>query len=93
MKKTVKTSYTDQEFRQLIREELKAVLTGQDEVIAGDGDEGYLNMDQVADYLKISKSKIYKHTMDNTIPFKKNGRRLLFKKSELIEWVNKNGNK
>lgn len=91
MKKTVKISYTDQEFRQLIRDELKAVLTGQNDVIASDGDEGFLSIDQAADYLKISKSKIYKHTMDNTIPFKKNGRRLLFRKSELTEWVNKNG--
>lgn len=90
MKKTVKTSYSDQEFRQLIREELKAVLTGEDSVIAGNDKEGFLSMDQAAEYLKISKSKIYKHTMDNTIPFKKNGRRLLFKKSELADWINKN---
>lgn len=89
MKKTVKISYTDQEFRLLIREELKAVLTGNDSLVAPNDDDGFLSMDQAADYLKISKSRIYKHTMDNTIPFKKNGRRLLFKKSELSDWINK----
>ena len=89
MKKTVKTSYTDQEFRQLIREELKAVLTGQDELIAVNENEGFLSMDQAAEFLKISKSKIYKHTMNKTIPFHKSGRRVLFKKTELANWIKK----
>jgi excisionase family DNA binding protein len=88
MKKVFKTIYTDQELRQLIREEVKAVLSGEDQQVAG-GEEGFINITQAADFLKLKTSYIYKLVHGNNIPFHKAGKRLLFKKSDLAEWVNK----
>lgn len=37
-----------------------------------------------------SKSKLYKQTMLNEIPFAKYGRRLIFSRKAIIEWMEKN---
>ena len=89
MKQAFKTIFSEQDFRRIIREEVQAVLSGADQQIAGGGDDGFLNMDQVADLLKLSKSHLYKLTASNEIPFKKTGKKLLFKKSEVLEWYDK----
>ena len=47
----------------------------------------YLSVDEASTYLKTTKSTIYKMTMDRTIPFYKPSKKILFKKSELDEWV------
>lgn len=53
-----------------------------------------MNIDEAVQYLndsgfKISKSTIYKNTMDGTIPFQRFGkRRLVFKSDDLDQWVN-----
>lgn len=52
-----------------------------------------MNVNEAVKYLndsgyKISKSTIYKHTMDGTIPFQRFGkRRLVFRTQELDEWL------
>lgn len=52
-----------------------------------------LNIDEAVEYLndsgfKISKSTIYKNTMDGTIPFQRFGkRRLVFKADDLDQWL------
>jgi predicted DNA-binding transcriptional regulator AlpA len=38
----------------------------------------------------LSKSALYKKTMDKAIPFKTFGNRLIFSRRELIEWVENN---
>jgi excisionase family DNA binding protein len=45
---------------------------------------------ELADYLSISMSQLYKLTHNREIPFyKPTGKHLYFKKSEIIEWVTK----
>jgi excisionase family DNA binding protein len=45
---------------------------------------------ELADYLSISMSQLYKLTHKKEIPFyKPGGKHLYFKKSEIIEWVTK----
>ena len=52
-----------------------------------------LNIDEAVQYLndsgfKISKSTVYKNTMDGTIPFQRFGkRRLVFKADDLDQWL------
>jgi len=87
MKKTITTTYTDSEFRQLIREELKAVLNNEVDAIAVSNEEGYINMDQAVEYLKLQKSTLYNKVHKKDIPFHKSGKRVLFKKSELASWL------
>lgn len=53
-------------------------------------EEQFLNTKEVAVFLQISVGKIYQLTMKKAIPFYKPGGKLYFKKSELIEYINKN---
>lgn len=87
MKTAFKTLLTEQQLRQLIRDEIKSVISGEDSNVGGDNETGFITIDQAAEYLKMSKSAIYKLTMSGDIPKHKNGRRLLFTKVELAEWV------
>ena len=91
MKKAIMTTYTDQEFRQIIRDELKAVLSEEDAQIAGPNDQGFIDIKQAAEFLKIKVTSIYNLVHAKKIPFHKSGKRLLFKKTELSEFIITNG--
>ena len=45
------------------------------------------NVNEVADYLNVTKGTIYKFTSNSEIPHIKKGKRLLFKKSEIDLWL------
>jgi excisionase family DNA binding protein len=49
-----------------------------------------MNINQVADYIGVAKSTIYKYTACRMIPHSKQGKKIYFKKSELDEWITKN---
>ena len=47
----------------------------------------YLSIDELSDYIHLSNSSIYKKTHSRTIPFIKTGKKLLFKKDAIDEWL------
>jgi excisionase family DNA binding protein len=47
----------------------------------------YLNLTEVAEYLRKSKSSIYKWCSDGQIPYIKSGKKLLFNKDEIDKWL------
>ena len=49
-----------------------------------------MNMIQVAEYIRMAKSTLYKFTSCRMIPHFKRGKKIYFKKSELDEWITKN---
>jgi excisionase family DNA binding protein len=50
-----------------------------------------LTSEEVSIYLNINLNTIYKLTAKNSIPYyKPNGKRIYFKKDEIIEWILKN---
>jgi excisionase family DNA binding protein len=51
-----------------------------------------LNVDQAAMFLHIAKQTLYTLTCKRRIPFYKNGKKILFKRHELQEWMD-NGRK
>lgn len=75
----------------MIAEELAFVLRNQlKEVVkqvAKDNAEEYITAEEVADIMNISKSCLY-HTHRANIPCRKVGKRLMFKKSSVIEYIN-----
>lgn len=87
MKQAFKTIYTDAEFRQLIRDEVRAVLNDEQGQVAAMEPEGFISIDQAAEFLKMEKSTIYTKTSKGEIPFTKSGKRVLFKKSDLTRWI------
>ncbi len=46
-----------------------------------------LNSDQAAEFLHLAKQTLYTFTHKRKIPFYKNGKKVLFKKHELQEWL------
>ncbi len=62
-----------------ISQQLEAQLTGHV--------SEWLNVDQAADYLHVSKSWIYKRTMNGQIPFHKPSKKLMFRRSELDAFI------
>lgn len=87
MSKTVKTSYTDAEFRALIRNEVQTVLNSMPGMPKVEVDEGYLTVKQAAEFLKIVTGSLYNLISQNKVPFHKSGKKVLFKKSELTDWL------
>jgi excisionase family DNA binding protein len=90
MEKVILTQVSMEEFRQIIREELKTVLL--EFMQPGNGGsplEEIMTIDVAAKFLSLSKSRIYKLTSGREIPHSKKGKRLYFKRSELIEWISK----
>ncbi|SOE23173.1 DNA binding domain-containing protein, excisionase family [Spirosomataceae bacterium TFI 002] len=49
-----------------------------------------LSIEEAAVFLGIPQNTIYQFTSKRTIPFIKLGRRLVFDKEELLEWVKQN---
>jgi excisionase family DNA binding protein len=47
----------------------------------------YLGIEELSKYMKLSKSSIYKLTMGNKIPHIKTGKKLLFKKEAIDQWL------
>jgi excisionase family DNA binding protein len=48
-----------------------------------------LNLTELSDYIKLSKSTIYKGTMSHKIPHIKLGKKLLFEKDAIDQWLQK----
>jgi excisionase family DNA binding protein len=51
-------------------------------------ESGILDMNEAAQYLKISKQTLYGMTSKRVLTYYKHGHRIYFKKSELDEWIN-----
>lgn len=49
--------------------------------------KAYLNIEELADCLNISKSQIYCMTSQRRIPFIKAGRRVLFDPEQIEKWM------
>lgn len=88
MKKIIKSTFSEVELRQLIREEVQAVLSTIPGLPRIEANEGFITVDQTADFIKLAKPTIYGLIHRNKIPFHKSGKKVLFKKSELEDWLN-----
>src|SRR5437870_1019317 len=80
---------TPAELSNLIEESLKKVLI---EANSHDRDAKYLpellSITQAAEFLNLAKQTLYGFTSKGEIPYLKKGKKLYFKKSELLKWVN-----
>jgi len=66
-----------EDVRKLVRAELQALL-GEDQVLDAEG---------AAEFLGISKNALYEFAGRGDIPCRRLGRRLIFSKSSLIDWL------
>jgi len=49
--------------------------------------DNVMNVEQLANYLDLSKSHIYKKTSSKEIPHYKKGKKLYFSKQEINQWI------
>ena len=52
-------------------------------------DTVYFEIDEASNFLKLKKATLYQMVFKREIPFYKSTKKLLFKKSDLIDWVDK----
>lgn len=55
--------------------------------IPSNEEDELMTIEQLADFINFPKTTIYGFTHGQKIPYYKNGRRLYFKKSEIIAWI------
>ena len=87
MEKVVLTQISLEEFREIIREEIHRAFKQLDFGSSTEDFDEILDVNKACQFLGVSKSTIYKKTSDREIPHSKVGKRLYFKRSELIEWI------
>jgi excisionase family DNA binding protein len=52
-----------------------------------------LDVDEAAAILKVSKKTVYKRVKENTIPYARLGRKLLFHRQSLVQWIADGGDR
>jgi excisionase family DNA binding protein len=64
---------------------LKAQIAVKEQTKADNND--FLNLKQAAEFLDLSMQTVYTKVHRNEIPYLKTGRKLMFSKKELTEWL------
>jgi excisionase family DNA binding protein len=76
---------SEEQFREMLKETLLEVV---DELQLGrENHTTLLNIQEAAALLNLAVATIYEKTSQRTIPHYKHGKKVLFKKSELLAWV------
>ena len=78
-----------EELQALIRESYRALREGEEAVptIITIDPQPLLTVDEAVEYLRISKNTLYGYTSKGCIPRIKQGKRVLFRKSQLDAWL------
>lgn len=73
---------------EIILEKLNSIENSIEKLnTASNTDDGFMNIEQVASFIGLSKTTIYGLTHERSIPRFKTGKRLYFKKSEIVNWI------
>jgi len=77
---------THEELEEIIENTVRRVLT---EIAphSNSANSEFMDVSEAAKYLKIAKQTIYSFTSTSQIPYIKRGKRILFRKAELDEWL------
>lgn len=85
-------SFSKHELQEMIRSSLWEVIRSTPHTIAS-GKKNYLSVGDAAAFLQIPKSTLYTYTSKRLIPHYKRGKRLVFKQSDLEEWLSESKKK
>lgn len=91
MSKLIVTSQA--ELETLIQESIRKVLLEEKNHNPSQSVDEIFALPEAVVYLKISKPTMYRFTSKRLIPFNKVGKKLLFRKSDLDQWLNQNRRK
>lgn len=85
MEKQLLFQLNTDEFRALIKEVIKETL--KEERLASESNTSLLNIQEAAALLNLAVATLYEKTSERLIPHYKHGKKIMFKKSELLAWV------
>lgn len=77
--------YSRDEFKSLLKEALKEILS--EDRIETTHEATLINIQEAAALLNLAVATIYEKTSEKLIPHYKHGKKIMFKKSELMAWV------
>ena len=77
--------YSRDEFKSLLKEALKEILS--EDKIETSNEATLINIQEAAALLNLAVATIYEKTSEKLIPHYKHGKKIMFKKSELLAWV------
>ncbi len=87
MKKVILTEFSENDFRQIFREEIEAYFEEKEVNEAKVQKEDIVKVDEAAKIIGNKKGYIYELVHRNKIPYFKTGSRLRFSRRELEAWV------
>lgn len=81
---SILTSYTDQEFKALLKEILTEILSSQ---LQQNSLPEIMDIQEAAKFLKLEVNTLYEKTSKRLIPHFKKGNKLYFVPADLLQWV------
>jgi len=89
MENLIFTQLTELELRKILSEEIKNALKDNPAPSNGENSDEFLTIQQVSQFTNIAVATLYNYTHKRKIPFSKVGKKLLFSKRELAEWISR----
>ena len=86
MENVVFTQFSETEVRKMIREEVSASINNTN-LSSNKKSPEYLTIEEVAKYINMAVSSVYGFVHTKRIPYIKKGKRLIFEKSKIDEWL------
>jgi excisionase family DNA binding protein len=77
--------FSRDEFKNLLKEALAEILS--EEKIITENQSTLINIQEAPALLNLAVNTIYEKTSEKLIPHYKHGKKIMFKKSELLAWV------
>lgn len=77
--------YSRDEFKSLLKETLREIL--EEDRIESSDRSTLINIQEAAALLNLAVATVYEKTSEKLIPHYKHGKKIMFKKSELLAWV------
>ena len=77
--------YSRDEFKSLLKEALREILS--EDKIDATNESTLINIQEAAALLNLAVNTMYEKTSEKLIPHYKHGKKIMFKKSELLAWV------
>jgi excisionase family DNA binding protein len=87
MQKNIFISFSEIEFKELIKDSIREVLAEEKSNSNNHETDKLLNVSEASKFLNLAKQTIYGYTSQNLIPYIKRGKKLYFKKVELLNWL------
>ncbi len=77
--------FSRDEFKSLLKETLTEILS--EGKIVSENESTLINIQEAAALLNLAVTTVYEKTSEKIIPHYKHGKKIMFKKSELLAWV------